>query len=196
MQPRSSIAGPSPKRADALRNYNRLLSAAREVLAERGPDAPLDDIAKRAVVGPGTLYRHFPARTDLLEAVFREEVEALTVRARELLTADDPLAALFEWLQAVVVHSTTYRGLAAAVMAGKLDGGADLTQTTHGAMHAAGAAMVDRARQSRQIRPDVTATDLLKLVNAIAWAQEQAQDSKEQTGRLMTIVLRGVAAQQ
>jgi AcrR family transcriptional regulator len=186
------VAAGRPKRADARRNYDQLLTAAREVFGEHGTDAALDDVAKRAGVGAGTLYRHFPTRDDLLEAVFRDRVEELTVQAEELLDAESPVDALATWLRAVVVHSTTYRGLAATVMATKLDGGSELTTTCHGAMYAAGAALLDRAVRAGQVRPEVSVSDVLKLVNAIAWATEQANDGSDQIDRLMDVVMTGV----
>src|SRR5918997_3877226 len=91
-----------PLRADARRNYERLLTAARAAFDEHGADASLDGIARRAGVGIGTLYRHFPTRSDLLAAVLRDEIEALSAAAERLLTSQAPGDALINWLRAVV----------------------------------------------------------------------------------------------
>src|SRR5216683_1164509 len=97
-------------RADARRNYERLLSAAAAAFATRGADdVSLEEIARRAGVGIGTLYRHFPTRQALLEAVYRDQVEALRARADELAEAESPGDALAEWLRAMVKFSSTKR---------------------------------------------------------------------------------------
>src|SRR5206468_1197163 len=90
---------PHPLRADARRNRDRLIAAAREAFAERGADASLDDVARRAGVGPGTLYRHFPTRFALMEAVYRDGVEALCAEAYDLLSSSAPGDALASWLR-------------------------------------------------------------------------------------------------
>src|SRR5215471_5991570 len=96
---RAQAGEPRPMRADAQRNYARLLSAAAGAFAEHGADdVSLEEIAKRACVGIGTLYRHFPTRQALLEAVYRDQVETLSARADELLGSDDPVAGLTAWL--------------------------------------------------------------------------------------------------
>src|SRR5581483_10532344 len=105
-----------PLRSDARHNYARLLSAAAAAFAEHGPDAPLDEIARRAGVGIGTLYRHFPTRQALLEAVFLDSIEALGAEAVALRDAADPGDALATWLRAVLVHNLTQRGLKEALM--------------------------------------------------------------------------------
>ena len=87
-----------PLRADARRNRDRLVEVARSAFAERGLDAPLDDIARRAGVGPGTLYRHFPTREALLAAVYRGDIENLAARARELAASCPPREALARWM--------------------------------------------------------------------------------------------------
>lgn len=110
-----------PMRADARRNYERLLTEARTAFTEHGTDTSLEDIARRAGVGIGTLYRHFPNRTALMGAVFQGEVDALLTHARELADAPQPCAALVEWLRAIITHATTYRGLSRALMTASAD---------------------------------------------------------------------------
>src|ERR1700753_4472833 len=101
-------------RADARRNYGQLVEQARLAFAESGVDASLDEIARRAGVASGTLYRHFPTRMDPVEAVLAGQIAELVALGRELLTAGDPGGALGRWLRAAVMHALTYRGLAAA----------------------------------------------------------------------------------
>src|SRR5579863_9733131 len=97
-----------PMRADAQRNYARLLDAASAAFLEHGADdVSLEEIARRAGVGIGTLYRHFPTRQALLEAVYRDQVETLSARARELCEAESPEGALAEWMRAMVRFSST-----------------------------------------------------------------------------------------
>src|SRR5580704_18707228 len=110
-------AGPS-KRADARRNYDRLLAAAAAAFAEHGADdVSLEEIARRAGVGIGTLYRHFPARQALLEAVYKDQVDGLEVLAGKLLTAESPGEALGEWLRAFAAFGRTKRSLSTALVA-------------------------------------------------------------------------------
>ncbi|AVP58314.1 TetR/AcrR family transcriptional regulator [Pulveribacter suum] len=102
-------------RADAQKNYDRLLATAREVFAEQGADASLRDIARRAQVGLGTLYRHFPSREALLQALLRTSFEALAARADALQTQDDSASALVSWLQETIAFTHERRDLIAAL---------------------------------------------------------------------------------
>src|SRR5215216_6625186 len=113
--PTCEIGSPA-LRADARRNRDRLIAAAREAFAERGAEASLDDIARRAGVGPGTLYRHFPTRLTLIEAVYRDGVEALCAEARDLMSSPSPGEALATWLRSVLSYAGEKRGLATALM--------------------------------------------------------------------------------
>src|SRR5262245_66017649 len=108
-------------RADARRNYERLLAQAKIAFAEFGVEASLDEIARRAGVASGTLYRHFPTRLDLIEAVLAEQIAELVDLGRRLLTVEDEFDALSTWLRAALRHGLTYRGLSAAVMNSALD---------------------------------------------------------------------------
>ena len=106
-----------PLRADARRNRERLLEVARGSFIEHGPEASLDDIAKRAGLGIGTLYRHFPTREVLQEAVLRDGIDRLRADAERRLDAAAPFDALASWLDEMLVFSTTYRGLTASMIA-------------------------------------------------------------------------------
>jgi AcrR family transcriptional regulator len=104
-----------PRRADALRNYERVLAAAKEVFGELGVTAPLDEIARRAGVGNATMYRHFPSRRELVIAVYAGEVTALGELGRSLLSDSPPADALFTWLRAFISHVATKRDLPLAI---------------------------------------------------------------------------------
>ncbi|HEY0812630.1 MAG TPA: TetR family transcriptional regulator [Pseudonocardia sp.] len=180
-----------PRRADARRNYEQLVEQAKVAFAEFGVDASLDEIARRAGVASGTLYRHFPTRLDLIEAVLGEQIAELVGRGRGLLSAEDELDALATWLRALLLHGLTYRGLAAAVLNSALDRG-DLMSTWHAGMFAVGAALLARARESGAIVADADAADVLRMVSAIAWAVQDSQDSAAQADRLLALLLNGL----
>ncbi|MEU9890119.1 TetR family transcriptional regulator [Sphaerisporangium sp. NPDC051011] len=181
-----------PMRADARRNYEQLVEQAKLAFAEFGVDASLDDIARRAGVASGTLYRHFPTRLDLIEAVLAEQIAGLVDLGRTLLTAEDELDALSTWLRAVVTHALTYRGLAAAVMNSALDREKDLVSTWHTEIFEAGGALLARARQSGSIIADADDTDVLKMTGAIAWAAQDALNPSAQANRLLTLLMNGL----
>ncbi|MET1073037.1 MAG: helix-turn-helix domain-containing protein [Umezawaea sp.] len=178
-----------PLRADARRNRAKLLAVAAEVFAAHGTDASLDEIAKRAEVGPGTLYRHFPTRQDLLAELLRDRVDALAAKAAELLASPSPGAALNTWLEAVAEHATTYRGLAGVLITAERS---EVLAACHDEMRAAGAALVDRAKEDGALRGDVALTEVFDLVNAVAWAGEQGDDPTRRTRRLLALVLDGL----
>ena len=175
-------------RADAQRNYDRLLDEARQAFVVHGTDVALEDIARHAGVGIGTLYRHFPDRYTLMNAVFMKELAALTQRSHELIKEPDPAEALTKWLYAVAVHSRSYRGLAAAIMdAGELRMPECKTQ-----LRAAGGALLWRAQQAGTIRDDIEIGDLLKLTYAIVLAAEKNPEERGLFGRLMSLAVDGM----
>jgi AcrR family transcriptional regulator len=188
------VAPPPPRRADARRNRERLLAVARDAFAEHGADASLDDIARRAGVGSGTLYRHFPTRQALLEAVYRDLVDALCAQADELLASPSPGEALATWLRAVVAYATTKRGLWPLMTA--LGNRPEVLASCHGAMRTAGMALLTRAQQAGAVRADIEVSDLLKLVSAIAVTMERAPGSPGQTERLLALVMDGLRRQE
>jgi AcrR family transcriptional regulator len=179
-------------RADARRNRDRLIAAARDAFAERGAEASLDDIARRAGVGPGTLYRHFPTRLALMEAVYRDGVEALCAEAQALLASPSPGEAFATWLRSFLTYAGEKRGLATALMAMT---GADtppVFAACHDMIRDAGGALLARAQEAGAVREDVQLWDLLKLVSSIAMTCEQAPDSEAMAERLLSLVLSGV----
>jgi AcrR family transcriptional regulator len=181
-----------PRRADARRNYEQLVEQARVAFAEFGVDASLDEIARRAGVASGTLYRHFPTRLDLIEAVLAGQIAELTDLGRGLLTARDELGALSTWLHAALRHALTYRGLSAAVMNSALDREHGLMSAWHAELFEVGAALLARARRSGAVVADADDTDVLRMVGAIAWAAQDTADSSAQADRLFALLMNGL----
>jgi len=181
-----------PRRADARRNYEQLVEQAEIAFTESGADASLDEIARRAGVASGTLYRHFPTRLDLIEAVLAEQIAELADLGRGLLTAEDEFGALSVWLRAALKHALTYRGLSAAVMNSALDRGNGLVSTWHAELFEVGAALLERARESGAVTADADNADVLKMVGAIAWAAQDTPDSQAQADRLLTLLMNGL----
>jgi AcrR family transcriptional regulator len=159
-------------RADARKNYDRLLMVARDVVAEEGIDASLRDIARRAGVGLGTLYRHFPTREALLEALIRTKVDKLTAQAATLETSDAPQEALVSWLRGCVAISHELRGVTALLMAAIEDTESALNASCV-ELHEAGARLLERAQAGGIVRADIDGTDLFALVGALAWLYDQ-----------------------
>ena len=182
-------------RADAQRNYQRLLSAATAVFAERSADdASLEEVARRAGVGIGTLYRHFPNRQALLEAVYREQVDVLRDKAEQLSEAADPSAALAEWLRALISFGRTKRSLTSALLA-TLDKDSELLSTCSVLMRESATTLLARAQQAGVVRADTDATDLLRLVHAISMAVEREPTDSGQADRLLGLVIDGLRHQ-
>ena len=142
----TSIPTQRPKRADAARNYDKLLAAAREAFTSEGEDASLEGIARRADVGIGTLYRNFPTRQALLEAVYVEEVEGIC-RAAQEFEGLDPWQALTGWLRRFADYATTKKALAGELMAYMDEGSEVFLQCRH-AIKAAGAPLLEAAQRS------------------------------------------------
>ena len=140
-----------PKRADARRNYDKLIAAAREAFTERDSSASLEDIARRAGVGIGTLYRHFPTRTDLIEAVYVEEVEALCRSADDLSDAP-PWDALVGWLHRFIGYVATKHALAEELFA-VADRDSEVFKTCRGAFYGAGEPLLRRGQEAGAVRP-------------------------------------------
>ncbi|WP_374196303.1 TetR/AcrR family transcriptional regulator [Streptomyces sp. ISL-10] len=184
---------PRPMRADARRNYERLLTEARAVFAEHGTDASLEEIARRSGVGIGTLYRHFPNRHAMMSAVFQEALADLLARSRELVGAEQPCGALVEWLRALITHAGEYRGLARALMSAAADRESALAACSV-PLREAGMRLLARAQKSGAVRADVSIGDLMQLTNAIALAAEESPEDGELADRLLTLTLRGLKA--
>jgi AcrR family transcriptional regulator len=178
---------PRPKRADARRNYEKLIAAAREAFTEADRSASLEDIARRAGVGIGTLYRHFPTRADLIQAVYVDEVEALS-RSAEDLRDQAPWDALAAWLYGFAGYVATKQALADELFA-IADRDADVFKSCRSALYGAGASLLTRAQEAGDVRPDATIDDVLRMVTGIAKipAAEPAE-----VRRILTVALDGL----
>jgi AcrR family transcriptional regulator len=179
-----------PMRADARRNYEALLAAADEVFTALGPNASLDEIARRAGVGNATLYRHFPDRRDLLVAVCVGEVEALCAVGAELEAEPDVGLAFTRWLHAYIDHVSSKQGLASAFTTGRRDD-SELIAACQSAVAAVGTSLLQRAQDAGAVRGDVELSHVVTLVNAIAMAGEDR--GAHETDRVLAIVLSGIA---
>jgi AcrR family transcriptional regulator len=155
-----------PKRADALRNYEALIAAARGAFAEGGTSTSLEEIARRAGVGIGTLYRHFPSRQDLLEAVYVGEVEALCQSAEDLAELE-PWDALVAWLHGFIAYIATKQALAGALL-DYLDRDADFFRGCRGAFYSAGEPLLARAQAAHVVRGDTNISEVIQMVSGIA----------------------------
>jgi AcrR family transcriptional regulator len=183
--------GDEPRmRADARRSRAKLLEAATAAFAETGADAPLEDIARRAGVGIGTLYRHFPTRVDLQAEVYRSQVESVCAAADKYMVTSTPDAALAGWLRAMVAYLATKRGLS-RVLVEALGRDSQLITSCWGAMNDATERLMTRAQDAGLLRDDIKPIDVLRLVHGIVIATEQAPD---ETDRLLGLMLDGLRA--
>jgi AcrR family transcriptional regulator len=176
-----------PKRADARRNYDKLIAAARDAFTEKDTSASLEDIARRADVGIGTLYRHFPTRTDLIEAVYVEEVDALCQSAADL-GDEPPWDALVGWLQRFIGYVATKHALAEELFA-VADRDSEVFKTCRGAFYGAGEPLLRRAQDAGAVRPDVSIDDVVKMVGGIAKIQGADPETVE---RILSVALDGL----
>lgn len=152
-----------PTRSDARRNRERLLAAAKDVFSAGGKEASLESVARRAGVGIGTLYRHFPTREALFEAVYRREVEQLTELAERLLAEEQPVEALRRWLRSNVEFIATKRGMAEA-LAIAANGSSELKAFSFEHLTRALGTLLARAAAAGEIRADITPEDLLRTL--------------------------------
>jgi AcrR family transcriptional regulator len=187
----ASQAG-APKRADARRNYERLLVAAAAAFAEHGADdVSLEEIARRAGVGIGTLYRHFPARQALLEAVYKDQVDGLDALASKLLAAESPGAALGEWMRAFVAFARTKRSLSSALVA-TIGKNSELMSACSMILRGRTEELLSRAQEAGEARPEVQYTDIFRLTHGLIMATEAQPSDPEQPDRLLALVIDSV----
>lgn len=180
-------------RADAKRNYDLLIAAADAEFTEHGATASLEDIARRAGVGIGTLYRHFPRREDLIARVLDESTRDIVARGQARIMQPDPAAQLEEWIAELVDYVTTYRGLTAALAASYVtDSRTDLCAGCD-AISATGAALLERAKHAGEIRSDADVKEVILSAHAAAWIAEQTKDPSA-VERLLGILFDGLRA--
>jgi AcrR family transcriptional regulator len=176
-------------RADAVRNRQRVLAAARAAFAESGPAVSLDDVARRAGVGPGTVHRHFPTKDALFAAVIEDRLQHLTARARSLAAAPDPGAAFFEFFHELAGEAAHNLALSAALT--------DTAQPGE-AIHAAGAALeaqlstlLRRAQDAGAVRPDLTTRELHAVIAGALVMEQRLPESSR--GRGLRLVADGLS---
>src|SRR6267143_487730 len=181
-------AGRKPRR-DAQRNRERILEVAKESFTHSGANTSLDDIAKKAGIGPGTLYRHFPTREELLEAVYRTEVEKLAAAERKFAETLPPIEALRDWMLLFVDYIATKRIIAPALntLAGAPS---KVFEASHGQVWDAIRALVKRAIKSGDIRKDLDAIDLLRALIGVANVAT-SPDWQQSARRLVEILIIG-----
>ncbi len=179
-----------PPRADAVRNRARVLAAAKTVFGAGGPQASLEAVAREAGVGIGTLYRHFPTREALFEAVYRREVEQLVELAAELTAWPAPVEALRHWLHANVAFVATKKGMVAA-LALAAQGSSDLKASTSVKLTAAVRSLVDRAVAAGELRADVWPGDVLHMLIALCYGSD-APGWQQNVLRLLDVFVDGM----
>jgi AcrR family transcriptional regulator len=187
MNRKRSMADEAPLRADAVRNRQRILEAAEALFLERGAEVSLDDIARRANVGIGTLYRRFPTRDALLAATSDERLLLLAEASRARDDKLAPIASIRAFVKELVNHANHYRGLAALL-------GTVLREGTPGC-HAGreeGRRLLERAQKTGAVRKDVSIDDLVCVVTAIALAIEQGGTTKSRVTHLVDLFLDGI----
>lgn len=182
----AQITPAGPKRADARRNRERVLAAAREVFAECGESTALEEIARRAGVGIGTLYRHFPNRQALLEALYVNEVEAVC-RSAQQLHESDPWQAFNQWFERLIGYLATKRALANELM-NYLDADAPLFKECRAELFAAGEPLLKRAQDAGAVRTDVEFPELMQMVVGIS----KIPAERGQIERILRIALDGL----
>jgi AcrR family transcriptional regulator len=176
-----------PKRADARRNYERVVAAAREAFTERGASTSLEEIARRAGVGIGTLYRNFPNRQSLLEAVYFDEVQNLSTTAGELADRE-PWEAFAGWVRRLVGYLQTKQALAAELL-DYMGYSSPLFTQCRGTLYAAGNPLLQRAQDAQLVRRDTDMPEIIQLVGGVAKIPGLEQ---EQIDHIVDIALDGL----
>jgi AcrR family transcriptional regulator len=189
MTQQHSKSGPRKRRADASRNRERIMEIAKDGFTRSGVNISLDDVAKQAGIGAGTLYRHFPTRDALLEAVYRTEVEKLAAAERKFAETMPPIEALRSWMLLFVDYIETKQIIAPALNT-IVGGPSKLFEATTSQITGAIHALVGRAIKSGDLRPDLDPLDLLRAlvgVSNVAASPGWAQSAK----RLVEILVHG-----
>jgi len=177
-----------PLRADARRNRDRLVTTARAVLLARGRDASMEESAKAADVGVGTLYRHFPRRIDLVEAVYRDDVDGLVASADQATSNAGPWDALVAWLDAFVLYAQSKRNFLTELHEA-FEKDPELALTSSDRLRRAVGLVLARAQEAGLARADIDGTDLMQLVGGMCMARDASLERNE---RLLQLVLDGI----
>ena len=185
-------ASAKPLRADAQRNYDKLVSAAREAFRERGAQASLDDIAKRAGVGPGTLYRHFPTRDDLIDAVMREWAASVDADSEEIVTSGlPPVEALTAWFGRFVENIGIYNGAAAKLTAAMDDPASPIFRKCQ-VLVSANDKVLEHVASGGKLRDGVDSREVMRLVSGVASVVDQAGLTFAQARPMLRIIIDGI----
>jgi AcrR family transcriptional regulator len=187
------MTGPKPLRADARRNRDRLLEAARTAFAAEGLSVPLDEIARRAGVGPGTLYRHFPAKEALFEAVLHDRIQRLADEARALRSAPDAGAALVGFIDRLIAEATLKRDLVDALASVGADLNASLAETgaqLRSEIHH----LLVRAQRDGAIRDDIGIGDLMAIIAGMLFALQRRSGDQADPRRAVAVLRDGLRA--
>lgn len=186
---KSSQPVPRKPRTDAQRNRERILEVAKQAFTRFGVEASLDDIAKQAGVGPGTLYRHFPTRDALIEAVYRSEVEKLAAAEHRFAETMSPVEALRAWMLLFVDHIAAKQIIAPALNS-VVGGASKLYESSRALIQATVDALVKRAVKSGDIRKDIDPQDLLRPLIGVFYV-ELGSDGQQSARRLVDILIAG-----
>ena len=182
--------GAKTLRADARRNRDKLIEVAAQAFANHGTAASLEDIARRASVGVGTLYRHFPTREHLVEAVYRHEVEALCDAAEELSRQRAPDQALEEWMHRFVGYIATKRGMADSLRI-LFNSNSALFADSYGKVPIALSGLIERAMADGSIRTDVDSTDVLQALSG-TYSMPNSPEWHDRSRRLVRLLMDGL----
>jgi len=177
-------------RADARRNRDKLIAAAKDLYAETGADVSLDAVARRAGVGAGTLYRHFPTREALVEAAYRSEVAELSAAADDLLATRPPDVALAEWMDRFVAYAAAKRGMRAALQS-VVASGSDIFADARRQNLATVATLLAAGAEAGTIRPDVEAEDVLRATSVV-WQFDDQPGWEEQARGVLRLIMDGL----
>jgi AcrR family transcriptional regulator len=181
-----------PLRADAQRNHDKLIAAAREVFAERGASGSLDEIAKRAGVGPGTLYRHFPTREDLIDALMRDWTARVVADSVAAVDADLPARETLErWFLDLIKHLTLHRGAAAKLSAAMDDPSSPMYRKCR-MLAEANDRVIGHLAAEHELREGVESRYVMRLVGGIATVADASGISEDEVGSMLGIVIDGI----
>jgi AcrR family transcriptional regulator len=179
-------------RADAQRNYDKLVAVARQLFAENGANASLDEIARRAGVGPGTLYRHFPSRADLHLAVLQDWIADVETEGDRLAALDDPGAALDEWLHRYVEYKNFWRGLHVALLEVPAGEERPALNFCKGLLTSISSSVIDRAKQAGLVRPEIQPSTIMQMVSGIAFVVDQVPAGSVDVDAQLDVIKAGV----
>lgn len=179
-------------RADARRNRDSILAVARQVFAERGADASLDEIARRAGVGPGTLYRHFPSRADLHLAVLQDWLAGVEAEGERLAAVEDPAAVLDTWLHRYVEYKNVWRGLNVALLEVPDDPDRPTLSSCKGVLSRVSGEVIDRAKRAGLVRADLEPATIMQMVSGIAFVVDQAPAGSVDVDAQLEVIKAGI----